>query len=140
MKNTTLEKPEMTPDLASSQQPSANYQNGPQDCPSEHKDSIQSDTAKTDGLGAWLYDTLVPKQVSMQENFKYVSWGSNWTYLAAHLSFGVTTKELGILLFIELRDRKREPIINRLVGALGTRIRDELRQEVARRHSPEPKK
>lgn len=71
---------------------------------------------------------------------KYKRYGTNWTYLAAHLAIGLDIQELGILLRIELDGQNRQSIVSRLVGALGVRIRDEFRGEVARKHPIGPSK
>ena len=86
-----------------------------------------------------MYALFVPEEVTKTQLTKYKRYGTNWTYLAAHLAMGLSMQELGILLRIELDGQNRQSIVSRLVGALGVRIRDEFRGEVACRHPFEPR-
>ena len=121
----------------------AENQNGQQESHSEQKDIGLIDTKKTDdyvSFGMALYKQFIPAKVTKAQMLKYSRYGTNWTYLAAHLAMGLEIQELGILLRIELDGQNRPNIVNRLVGALGVRIRDEFRNEVALRHPFGPKK
>ena len=111
------------------------------ECRYGHLVSGLNGTAKTDEqtVGAQLYAMFMPAAVSKRDYAKYVRYCSNWTYLAAHLAIGVSIQELGMLLYIELHGRNRPNMVNRLVGALGARMRDEFRGEVGLRHPSGPK-
>ena len=121
----------------------ADSQNGQQESHLNPEDTGPTDIRKTDpytSFGVSLYEQFIPAEVTKMQLAKYKRYGTNWTYLAAHLAMGLSMQELGILLRIELDGQNRQSIVSRLVGALGVRIRDEFRGEVARRHPSEPSK
>ena len=115
-----------TQDCSSLQNVCADSPSGPQDYHLKLPGTTVTDTARIEAL-VRLY---IPETVTEQEWAKYVSYGSNWTYLAAHLARGLSTEELGILLYIEKRGRNRPNMIYRLIGALMSRIRDEFRYAI----------
>lgn len=128
MKSPTLEPKETIIGCDSSRQPCVTCQSGHKASHSTPADTGHTDTKKTNGQQ--LYNMYVPETVSAMQRAKYAQYGSNWTYLAAHMAMGLSDQELGILLRLELDGRNRQSIVSRLIGAIGARMRDDFRQEV----------
>ena len=55
---------------------------------------------------------------------------ANWTYLNAYLAQGTDVEEVGYFILLELAGKKRDFILSRLIGRLGSLIRDRLRSEI----------
>ena len=79
----------------------------------------------------WALNQILPEKITTEESRIYGRHAANWTYLSAFLASGADLHELGILLYIELNGKKRDFMISRLLGKIGTAYRTALQNECA---------
>jgi len=72
----------------------------------------------------------MPKKLSDEQRRIYSRYSSNWAYLSNCLTNGASREEVGIMLKIEIEGKKRDHIINRLLGRLATMYRQEIKKEL----------
>jgi hypothetical protein len=77
----------------------------------------------------WNIEDIIPAEVTPMEKEKYEKYIGNYIYLHNYFSYGVTLAELGIMLKLELEGRKRDFIISRIRGKIGSMYTEYLKKQ-----------
>lgn len=103
-------------------------QNGLQDYPSEQKGTGPIGTEKDKDYGRQMWNMLYVTDVSDDDIVFALPFLSNWSSLSHQLAHTqLSTRALMVLLQVEASNKRRPPILQRLIGAVSNSVRREFR-------------